>query len=100
MFSDFQNFFQNSEKYSEIEKLKQIQMVFGDYTKYEIFSLEGENKIIFLVEKNSKNLKNSDSISEDDMKENEKILTKKVIREKGILTYILIFKTKFIQRNL
>ena len=58
------------------------------------------NKIIFLVEKNSKNLKNSDSISEDDMKENEKILTKKVIREKGILTYILIFKTKFIQRNL
>ena len=38
----------DSEKYSEIEKLKQIQMAFGDYTKYEIFSIEGENKIIFL----------------------------------------------------
>jgi len=38
----------DSEKYSEIEKLKQIQMAFGDYTKYEIFSIENENKIIFL----------------------------------------------------
>lgn len=38
----------DSEKYSEIEKLKQIQMAFGDYTKYEIFSIESENKIIFL----------------------------------------------------
>ena len=35
-------------KYSEIEKLKEQQMAFGDYTKYEIFSLTEFDKIIFL----------------------------------------------------
>jgi lipopolysaccharide biosynthesis glycosyltransferase len=35
-------------KYSEIEKLKEQQRAFGDYAKYEIFSLTEYNKIIFL----------------------------------------------------
>lgn len=35
-------------KYSEIEKLKEQHMAFGDYTKYEIFSLSEFEKIIFL----------------------------------------------------
>ena len=38
----------NTEKYFEIEKLKEQQMAFGDYTKYEIFSLSEFEKIIFL----------------------------------------------------
>jgi len=38
----------DSKKYSEIEKLKEQQMSFGDYTKYEIFSLTEFEKIIFL----------------------------------------------------
>jgi lipopolysaccharide biosynthesis glycosyltransferase len=38
----------DTEKYFEIEKLKEKQMSFGDYTKYEIFSLTEFNKIIFL----------------------------------------------------
>jgi len=37
----------NEEKYLEIEALKKKQMAFGDYTKYEIFSLDYD-KIIFL----------------------------------------------------
>jgi len=39
--------FDNS-KYSQIEELKKKQMAFGDYTKYEIFSLTEFKKIIFL----------------------------------------------------
>jgi len=35
-------------KYSQIEELKKKQMAFGDYTKYEIFSLTEFKKIIFL----------------------------------------------------
>jgi lipopolysaccharide biosynthesis glycosyltransferase len=35
-------------KYSQIEELKKQQMAFGDYTKYEIFSLTEFKKIIFL----------------------------------------------------
>jgi lipopolysaccharide biosynthesis glycosyltransferase len=35
-------------KYSQIEELKKKQMAFGDYTKYEIFSIETESNIIFL----------------------------------------------------
>jgi lipopolysaccharide biosynthesis glycosyltransferase len=35
-------------KYFEIEKLKEQQRAFGDYAKYEIFSLTEYNKIIFL----------------------------------------------------
>jgi lipopolysaccharide biosynthesis glycosyltransferase len=35
-------------KYYEIEELKKKQMSFGDYTKYEIFSMEDVDKIIFL----------------------------------------------------
>ena len=38
----------DTKKYSEIEKLKKSQMAFGDYTKYEIFSLTEFKKIIFL----------------------------------------------------
>lgn len=40
----------DKDKYSEIEELKKIQMAHGDYTKYEIFSIEEEgiDKIIFL----------------------------------------------------
>ena len=38
----------DTEKYSEIEELKKKQMAFGDYTKYEIFSLVEFKKIIFL----------------------------------------------------
>jgi lipopolysaccharide biosynthesis glycosyltransferase len=38
----------DTEKYSEIEKLKDQQRMFGDYTKYEIFSLTEFKKIIFL----------------------------------------------------
>ena len=35
-------------KYYEIDELKKQQMAFGDYTKYEIFSIEDVDKIIFL----------------------------------------------------
>jgi len=35
-------------KYSQIEELKKQQMAFGDYAKYEIFSLTEFKKIIFL----------------------------------------------------
>lgn len=35
-------------KYAEIEKLKEMKMAFGDYTKYEVFSLTNFEKIIFL----------------------------------------------------
>ena len=35
-------------KYSQIEELKKQQMAFGDYVKYEIFSLTEFKKIIFL----------------------------------------------------
>jgi glycogenin glucosyltransferase len=38
----------DTEKYSKIEELKKKQMAFGDYTKYEIFSLVEFKKIIFL----------------------------------------------------
>jgi len=38
----------NESKYSQIEELKKKQMAFGDYTKYEIFSLTEFKKIIFL----------------------------------------------------
>jgi glycogenin glucosyltransferase len=38
----------DTEKYSEIDELKKKQMAFGDYTKYEIFSLTEFKKIIFL----------------------------------------------------
>jgi glycogenin glucosyltransferase len=38
----------DSSKYSQIEELKKKQMAFGDYTKYEIFSLTEFKKIIFL----------------------------------------------------
>jgi glycogenin glucosyltransferase len=38
----------NESKYSQIEELKKKQMAFGDYTKYEIFSLSEFKKIIFL----------------------------------------------------
>jgi lipopolysaccharide biosynthesis glycosyltransferase len=38
----------NSEKYNKIEELKKQQKSFGDYTKYEIFSLTEFDKIIFL----------------------------------------------------
>lgn len=40
----------DSSKYSTIEEMKKSQMAFGDYTKYEIFSMDTENtdKIIFL----------------------------------------------------
>jgi lipopolysaccharide biosynthesis glycosyltransferase len=38
----------NESKYSQIEELKKQQMTFGDYTKYEIFSIETNGNIIFL----------------------------------------------------
>jgi lipopolysaccharide biosynthesis glycosyltransferase len=38
----------DTSKYVEIEEMKKKQMAFGDYTKYEIFSVEGVDKIIFL----------------------------------------------------
>lgn len=38
----------NSESYKQIEDLKKQQKSFGDYTKYEIFSLTEFEKIIFL----------------------------------------------------
>jgi len=38
----------DSSKYYEIDELKRQQMSFGDYTKYEIFSIEDVEKIIFL----------------------------------------------------
>lgn len=38
----------DSSKYYEIDELKKIKMSFGDYTKYEIFSIQDTNKIIFL----------------------------------------------------
>jgi lipopolysaccharide biosynthesis glycosyltransferase len=38
----------DNSKYSQIEELKKKQMAFGDYTKYEIFSLTEFKKIIFL----------------------------------------------------
>jgi len=43
---DIKNF--NQTKYYEIDELKKIKMAFGDYTKYEIFSIQDTNKIIFL----------------------------------------------------
>lgn len=38
----------NESKYSHIEDKKKLQMAFGDYTKYEIFSIETDGNIIFL----------------------------------------------------
>jgi lipopolysaccharide biosynthesis glycosyltransferase len=38
----------DSSKYREIDELKKQQMSFGDYAKYEIFSIEEVKKIIFL----------------------------------------------------
>lgn len=38
----------DSSKYYEIDELKKQQMSFGDYAKYEIFSIEDVDKIIFL----------------------------------------------------
>ena len=35
-------------KYTQIEELKKKQMAFGDYTKYEVFSSSGYDKVIFL----------------------------------------------------
>ena len=39
----------DASKYSEIEELKNQQMGFGDYTKYEIFSIDNSEKIIFFI---------------------------------------------------
>jgi len=38
----------DTEKYKNIEALKAENMAFGDYTKYEIFSIQNVDKIIFL----------------------------------------------------
>jgi lipopolysaccharide biosynthesis glycosyltransferase len=38
----------DSSKYTHIEEMKLKQMAFGDYTKYEIFSIDNFDKIIFL----------------------------------------------------
>ncbi len=38
----------DTSKYDEIEEMKKKQMAFGDYAKYEIFSVEDVDKIIFL----------------------------------------------------
>jgi len=38
----------NTEKYEKLKKLQEGQVAFGDYSKYEIFSLDFLDKIIFL----------------------------------------------------